>query len=315
VITTCIADYDKLESNLGKEERSTTDHLLYKLKKKRILVWEDWEDVFTLITTLIEHNANVISKGWRKTGFVELLEKLTAQHIHHRIRHEALRVLLQIIDLNMPLELDSTLAHLLVRAIDLPVYWTDVKHPCPPILEDQYDDAKMHIDNLPILTSQRQDSHVKRLSFRKKLSQSASRLPSDRKYEQDVKDTESGVMNDNESSTDVKEHFELWNTLLTFTLQGVERENGLNRFKLFLEMVHVKWLRMIYPETKNVLSPVPGVGVGTPFDATFTENLHIPQVIQDPLWSWFEKCCANPVVQGVLWSEPKYVGPPELPIC
>ncbi len=44
---------------------------------------------------------------------------------------------------------------------------------------------------------------------------------------------------------------------------------------------------------------------GTPTDPQFMEDLHIPQVIQDHLWTWFDKCSKNENVQAVLWSEPK----------
>jgi hypothetical protein len=281
---------------------------LYKLKKNRILVWEDWEDVFTVINTLIEHNAKLISNGWRKSGFIEMLEKLTAPHVHHRIRHEALRILLQIIDLSMPLEMDSTLTHLLVRTIDLSVYWTDVQYPCPTNLEHQYEEARAHIDNLPILTSQRQDSDVKRLSFKNKLS-SLSGIQSRGLFSAST--TGRGQEGSGEthttgevlaSSLELKEVFALWNTLLTFTVEGTNRDGGLNRFKLFLEMLHCKWLRWIYPRK---LESDLGIGVGAPTDAQVVEDLHIPQVIQDHLWTWFDKCCKNENVQAVLWSEPK----------
>jgi hypothetical protein len=307
VITTCIADYDKLDSNLGKEERSAADHLLYKLKKKRILVWEDWEDVFTVINTLIEHNAKLISNGWRKSGFIEMLEKLTAPHVHHRIRHEALRILLQIIDLSMPVEMDSTLTHLLVRTIDLPVYWTDVQYPCPLHLEHQYEEARAHIDNLPILTSQRQDSIVKRLSFKKKLSSLSGiqgRFTTAGRGQEGSGETHTTASTGEvlASSLELKEVFALWNTLLTFTVDGASRDGGLHRFKLFLEMIHCKWLRWIYPRK---LEADLGIGVGAPTDAQFMEDLHIPHVIQDHLWTWFDKCCKNENVQAVFWSEPK----------
>lgn len=74
-----VADYERLgtigQSNLTIQKRHVYDKLTSKFKNKIIIV-EDWIDIFDLVNGLMMHCAEMLQKGWQKEGFTEFCNKL-----------------------------------------------------------------------------------------------------------------------------------------------------------------------------------------------------------------------------------------------
>jgi hypothetical protein len=74
-----VADYEQLgtigQSNLTIQKRHYKDKLLAKFKTKIIIV-EDWIDIFDLVDGLIIHCASMIQEGWQKDELADFFTKL-----------------------------------------------------------------------------------------------------------------------------------------------------------------------------------------------------------------------------------------------
>ena len=81
-----VHDYERLgtigQANLTIQKRHVYDKLTSKFKNKVIIV-EDWIDIFDLVDGLLLHCSEILQTGWQKDGLTDFFTKLVHPVIVH----------------------------------------------------------------------------------------------------------------------------------------------------------------------------------------------------------------------------------------